>query len=61
MKDCRFEGGESMTLPTMLLIVSFVCSALFVAMIVAEAPPKTLIPIGVAIVFDTVLAIAMML
>lgn len=50
-----------MTLPTMLLIVSFVCSALFVAMIVAEAPPKTLIPIGVAIVFDTILAIAMML
>ncbi len=50
-----------MTLPTMLLIVSFLCSVLFVAMIVAEVPMKTLMPLGVAIVFDTILAIAMML
>ena len=50
-----------MTLPIMLLIVSFLCSVLFIALIVAEAHPNNLIALGISIVFNTILAISMML
>ena len=50
-----------MTLPTMLLIVSFLCAVIFIALVISEAHPNNLIALGISIIVNTVLAISMML